>query len=165
MSCLYRALSYFHQQYNTDQMRAMLCRYLGSNPELSMGKASQVIPWETGQSLQQYLHRMSNRSSWGGAIEIKAYADLFNTNVKVYSMPNRRAIEFLTANNPENCKWVAISWTGGHYEPIRSQQEHQTMERAISTPPRANQRQRGVPPQARHNNRMNPRYRHRYRRH
>ena len=134
MSCLYRALAYFHQQYSTEQMRATLCRYLSTNPELSLGSASQVIPWETGQSLSQYLQRMQHHSSWGGAIEIKAYADLFGMNVKVYSIPNRRSIEFLTDKNPDQAKWVALSWTGGHYEPIQSQHQHNIMERSINPP-------------------------------
>ena len=131
MSCLYRALSYFHPDYSTDQMRATLCQYLGSNPDLSMGKADQVVPWETGMSLPQYIQRMRHPSSWGGAIEIKAYADLFRRNIKVYSLPNRRSIEFLTASNSDQVNWIGIYWTGGHYEPIRSQQQHDQLEQSM----------------------------------
>ena len=112
-------------------MRALLCQYLSKDPDLGSGRASQVVPWETGRSLQQYVQRMQHASSWGGAIEIKAYCDLFGMNVKVYSMPNRNSIEFLTNKNTNDAGWIAIYWTGGHYEPIRSAQEHDRMEQSV----------------------------------
>lgn len=153
MSCLYRALSYFHQQYSTEQMRDTLCRYLSSNPDLSTGPADRVVEWETGQSLPQYIRKMRLPSSWGGAIEIKAYADLFQKNIKVYSMPNRMSIDFMTKSNPDQANWIAISWTGSHYEPISSRQEHEIMERATqSTSNQSNLDGRNLNPNNRNRN-------------
>ncbi len=119
MSCLYRALSYFHDGIATEQMRNYLCNYLSSNPQLGGESADKVIPWETRKSLAEYVRMMRSHHQWGGAIEIKAYCDLFNTNVKVISYPNQREIEFISSK-PNITNWNTISWNGVHYEPVRS---------------------------------------------
>ena len=93
MSCLYRALAHFVPGVATEQLRGMLCEYLSNDPVLGGSKASEMVPWETGMSLQQYVQRMKNMGQWGGAIEIKAFCDLFRMNVKVHSFPNRRVID------------------------------------------------------------------------
>ena len=117
MSCLYRTLSYFHDGITTEQMRHLLCDYLSTDPQIGGEKASQIIPWETKKSLAEYLNIMRNQSQWGGAIEIKAYCDLFKKNVKVLSYPNRREIEFISNMEGVN-EWVTITWNGYHYEPV-----------------------------------------------
>ena len=120
MSCLYRALSAFHQGIATEQMRHLLCNFLSSDPMLGGERASKVIPWETKKTLPQYIQIMKNQNQWGGAIEIKAYCDYFKKNVKVLSIPNQRTIEFIAeGGNPND--WITISWNGFHYEPIRNQ--------------------------------------------
>ena len=118
MSCLFRALAAFHNGIATQQMRHYICAYLSKDPQLGGEKASQVIPWETNLSLNQYIQNMTNQNEWGGAIEIKAYCDLFKKNVKVISGPNRREIEFLSRKKNVN-EWHVISWNGYHYEPVR----------------------------------------------
>lgn len=118
MSCLYRALSHFHNGIATEQMRHMLCDYLSKNPIIGGERANNIVKWETKKNLSQYVALMRNQSQWGGAIEIKAYCDLFNKNVKVKSFPNNREIEFLSSNNTND--WVYITWNGYHYEPFRS---------------------------------------------
>lgn len=117
MSCLYRALSAFHQGIATEQMRHLICNFLSSDPMLGGERASKVIPWETKKTLPQYIQIMKNQNQWGGAIEIKAYCDYFKKNVKVISIPNQRTIEFIAeGGNPND--WITISWNGYHYEPV-----------------------------------------------
>ena len=118
MSCLYRALAHFIPGAKTEQLRGMLCEYLSNDPELGGGKASEMVPWETGISLQNYVQQMKNMGQWGGAIEIKAFCDLFGLNVKVHSFPNRRTIEFISQTSKGKVPWVEITWTGNHYEPV-----------------------------------------------
>ena len=119
MSCLYRALSRFHNNINTDQLRQLLCNYLQSNPTLGGMKASDSILHEKNISLQQYVNQMRNNSEWGGAIEIKAYCDIFSRNVSVKSLPNNKNIEFLSEKKSNILD--KIYWTGGHYEAIGSE--------------------------------------------
>ena len=124
MSCLYRALAHFVPGVATEQLRGMLCEYLSNDPVLGGSKASEMVPWETGMSLQQYVQRMKNMGQWGGAIEIKAFCDLFRMNVKVHSFPNRRVIDFISENPKGPDPWIEVSWTGNHYEPIVRDRRH-----------------------------------------
>jgi len=58
---------------------------------------------------------MRQTSTMGGATEIKAFCTLFKKNIKVYSMPNNKIIEFISNIN---YPFVSLRWTGGHYDPI-----------------------------------------------
>ena len=122
MSCLFRALSYFHEGVSTAQMRDTICHHLSQNPILGGAPAADMISWETGMQLGQYVNRMRSSTEWGGAIEIKAYCDIFRRNVRMYSQPNRKDIEFLAEDKQST--WVSIHWTGNHYEPLRQEQRH-----------------------------------------
>lgn len=143
MSCLYRALAHFIPGAQTEQLRDMLCEYLATDPDLGGGKASEMVPWETGMQLPNYVQQMRQRGRWGGAIEIKAFCDLFGMNVKVHSFPNRRTIDFVTNKSKSKVSWAEISWTGNHYEPIvRKDPRNQ---RNLSRQTRANNRHHQLP--------------------
>ena len=120
MSCLFRALSYFHEGVSTAQMRDTICHHLSQNPILGGASAADMISWETGMQLGQYINRMRSSTEWGGAIELKAYCDIFRRNVRMYSQPNRKEIEFLAEK--KQSPWVSIHWTGNHYEPMRQEE-------------------------------------------
>jgi hypothetical protein len=91
--------------------------------------ASLVIQIESGQPLDRYVANMRSVNTWGGAIEIRAFVQLWKRPVRVLVLRARprRWIEFpysvadasgkLVETLENDCK---ISWTGGHYEPIRS---------------------------------------------
>ena len=130
MSCLFSALSYFHQGVSTPQMRDIICRHLSQNPTLGGASAAEMISWETGSSLGAYINRMRSSTEWGGAIEIKAYCDIFKRNLRMHSQPNRKDIEFLAEGSGH--PWVFIFWTGNHYEPVT-----QNENRRIMNPPQA----------------------------
>ena len=129
MSCLYRSLSYFHNSIATEQLRQMICDYLATDPELGGDKASNIIKWETGKNLTDYIRHMRSQTEWGGAIEIKAYCDLLDRNVKILLIANthnqnRKDIDFFSNKNKENInQWDVISWNGYHYEPVKTYQK------------------------------------------
>ena len=116
MSCLFSSLSYFHNNINTNQMRYIIITHLSKNPVLGGASASDIIKWETGKQLNNYVREMSSLNKWGTAIEIKAYCDLFKTNVKIKSYPSNSYIDFLS-ESPSRI-WIMISWNGSHYEAI-----------------------------------------------
>ena len=116
MSCLYNSLSFFLKDVSPNHLRHQLCNYLGSNPKINDSNANEVIRWENGMHLPHYINKMRHNNQWGGAIEIKCFCDLHRVNVIVYSIPNRRKIEFLS--NSKSNKTFKIYWTGNHYEPI-----------------------------------------------
>lgn len=117
MSCLFNSLAYFYPE-NSHQIRINICRYLFKNPNLGGMKAADVIYYEKRMNLDRYVGTMSLNTTWGGAIEIKAFCDLYGVNILVYSIPNRKNIEFLSNKNNIN-KYIYLSWNGYHYEPIK----------------------------------------------
>lgn len=66
--------------------------------------------------LERYVYEMRKPKNWGGAIEIKAFADLFHKNIKVVTSRNK-VIEFLSSQ-PDRCGWIYLRWNGRHYSPI-----------------------------------------------
>lgn len=57
---------------------------------------------------------MRHHDTFGGAIEIKAFCNMYKQNVRVKSLPNNKDIDFI--GNVENREWIIVTWNGGHYE-------------------------------------------------
>ena len=128
MSCLFNSLSYFVKE-NSDELRHNICNYLEKNPSLMDGMTTeQVIHYENGQSLKDYINSMRNTSTWGGAIEIKAFCNIYKKNVFVRNIRDStsKLIEFVDNPNTIKNKFKCdennyhVTWSGGHYEPVRS---------------------------------------------
>lgn len=117
MSCLFDSLSNFYSEFSSSDIRNIIVNYIETNPKLNDIPISQVIRWEKGMDLKQYVNYMSHSNTWGGAIEIKVFCDIFKTNVIVKSLVNNRNIEFIS--NKKTKVWNVVSWNGGHYTPIR----------------------------------------------
>lgn len=117
MSCLFNSLSYFIPLDSTS-LRQEICNYLEENKPILDGLDTKFILELDGGN--NYIKSMRNTSTWGGAIEIQAACNIWNLKciVKDIRNYNGKDIEFLPVNgNPE--KSIAITWSGGHYEPIR----------------------------------------------
>ena len=81
MSCLFDALSK-NMKISSQQLRKRICKYLQNNPLLAHNiAANKWVKWEFGVSLGKYIARMSAPSTWGGGLEILAFAKLFKINV------------------------------------------------------------------------------------
>jgi hypothetical protein len=135
MSCLFHSLSAFIQGTDATSLRHILADYLEKNPVLyDNEKISDIVQWEDGRpTLEQYVAKMRLQSTWGGAIEIKAFCDLFRASVSVLVLRDGKTVEFkpspsgtsaLTgataptrASTSEPLQFV-ISWNGFHYEPV-----------------------------------------------
>ncbi len=118
MSCLFNSLSYFTREA-PQAIRGRICDYLAADPALVDDmSASFVIALESGRPLAGYVAHMRSPATWGGAIEIRAFVQLWRRPVRVWVIRTRRWIEFPCSGEAagEECK---ISWTGGHYEPMR----------------------------------------------
>ena len=118
MSCLFNSLSHFTHDA-PQAIRGRICDYLAEDPELVDDmSASLVISLESGRDLAGYVGQMRSPSTWGGAIEIRAFVQLWKRPVRVWVIRTGRWIEFPCSGDAagSECK---ISWTGGHYEPMR----------------------------------------------
>lgn len=116
MSCLFDSLSKFVPVVSSIEMRNLICNFLSRNEKLTDDlSAEDVIKFESNIPLEQYVSQMRQTSTMGGATEIKAFCSLFNKNVKVYSEPNHKTIEFISN---ETYPFIHLRWTGGHYDPM-----------------------------------------------
>ena len=134
MSCLFNSLSFF----SPDDSYTLImkpCDYLASNPILMDDmNAELVVLFDSGLLLSEYVNRMRSTSTWGGAIEIKAFCNMFGKNVFVRNIRdragagagdrNKNIIEFISPGihiNNVGCDAdnFHVTWSGGHYEPVR----------------------------------------------
>ena len=115
MSCLFDSLStYVHT--SPHNLRNMICHYLETNPLLMDDMTAEtVIKAECDSDFKKYIASMYNSSTMGGAIEIKAFVNMFRINITVVSLPNNKLIEFTSPGNEVVKK---IRWTGGHFDPL-----------------------------------------------
>jgi hypothetical protein len=78
-----------------------------------------IVKWDESDD-QQYLQSMNQDSTWGGAIEIKAFVNLFNVNVTVHIPQMNKAVEFVRDEQQKsNYPTVNILWTGNHFVPLK----------------------------------------------
>jgi hypothetical protein len=127
MSCLFNSFSYFKDIVNNDsseKIRQNICDYLENNPILFDDiKAEDIISWESNCSLEQYIQKMRQLHTWGGANEIKSFCNIYKVNVEVINIRDIKPSIF--ENKPilflhhEDNKTIKITWNGGHYEPVR----------------------------------------------
>lgn len=115
MSCLFDTLS-IHVGLNSNILRQKICDYLEENPNLFEDISTQdYVKWvgEGYSDLESYVTNMRNSSTWGGAIEIKAFCNMFNVNVNVNDKRGKSDnIEFLVDKETNT---LNINWNGGHY--------------------------------------------------
>lgn len=131
MSCLFNSFSSFQNVVNKDNslaIRQKICDYIATNPILFDDiNANTIIEWETNMNLQDYVKNMRSTFTWGGAIEIKCFCEIYNCNVEVVNIRSEGGITLLTRNilfqssknlDLEPFPLIRISWNGGHYEPL-----------------------------------------------
>jgi len=115
MSCLFNSFSALIGE-PAQAIRGRICDFLATDPALLDDlSASLVIAIESGKQLAPYVQTMRSPSTWGGAIEIRAFVQLWKRPVKVWAIRGRRWIEF-PCEEPNEGQECRISWTGGHYE-------------------------------------------------
>ncbi len=116
MSCLFKSLSHFVNGVDENHLRYIICDFLQKNPILFDNvSVNDVVNWRDNIKLNDYINNMKNTNTWGSAIEISSFCNIFNSTVIVHY--NGRKIEFLPNN--KNSKYICnISYNGNHYEPL-----------------------------------------------
>jgi hypothetical protein len=124
MSCLFQSLSSYvsHQDYS--KLRQDICDFLETNPTILDDMPLDKMVELDGVSIQDYIKHMRSNATWGGAIEIKSFCEMYKVNVLVLNIRNNQTdiesttkeIKFLSSTPSQ--KWVSITWNGGHFEPI-----------------------------------------------
>jgi len=112
MSCLFNSLSKFVNMSPHD-LRLSICHYIKSNNNIFEDiKNEDVISWETNLNLNDYVNMMEKNTTWGGAIEIKSFCEMFK--VVVIVVYNDRKIEFIPSSKCTD-NIIYLNYTGNHY--------------------------------------------------
>lgn len=112
MSCLFDSLSKFVNILSQD-LRKQICDYLRNNPSiLDDIKVSEVIKWESGMDIHNYINKMEQYSTWGGGIEIKCFCEIYKIGVNV--LYNGKKIEFIPSSG-NHTTIINLNYTGNHY--------------------------------------------------
>jgi len=119
MSCLFISLSSFISNTTPDLLRQLIVDYLKKDPTLYDNcRVSELLQYEQGvpATLSSYVAHMGSDTAWGGAIEIKAFCDLFKVRVIVHVLSTGQTIEFVPSTGTTPVAFN-ISWNGSHFEP------------------------------------------------
>jgi len=147
MSCLFRSLVFYIKDLNEHDLRQWICHYLAQNPKIMDQPFSKWLLIESSPStvelpsplrsppthpytslqelelLRKYIQTMRLSNTWGGAYEIHAFCELFQSRVHVHvlSSPSSPPIEFIPnkiqTHHLSNLPILTLSWNGFHYEP------------------------------------------------
>lgn len=120
MSCLFNSLARFVNKH-PEELRKEIADYLRSNPNLMDDvKARDIIAWTENSTLEAYADRMSRPGVWGGAIEIKAFCEMYKMDIVVHVLYTGKTFKVTADCNPT--EEGHISYTGNHFEPMHSRQ-------------------------------------------
>lgn len=122
MSCLFNSLSYFVDD-DSHTIRAKVCDFIeGDGALYDDVKSSDIIRWGENSDIPKYVRSMRSTSTWGSGIEIKAFCEVYNKIVDVYSIRScddrTKYVRFMPSSPMDNTP-VRLEWSGSHYEPIR----------------------------------------------
>ena len=121
MSCLFDSLGHFVQG-TAHNLRLGIVDYLRGNPDM-MGdglETKDLVQITEGMPLEQYASRMSSPAAWGGALEIRAFCEMYGMDVRVHVRRQQKQISFECSRQRPGCyrRTVHVSWNGSHYEPM-----------------------------------------------
>ncbi len=119
MSCLFTSLSSLIKTYDGNALRKIICDYMETDPKtIDDVKLSEIVSATNDEhkSLESYVAHMRRESSWGGAIEIRIFCEIFGYAVDVINADGT-VIEFVPKKAPQ--RRIAVSWNGNHYEPLK----------------------------------------------
>ena len=116
MSCLFNSLSKFIDNMTSDKLRKDICVYISQNPNL-LGNicVRDIVKWENGSELSDYIKNMEKSTTMGGGIEIKCFCEMYNIVVIVHH--KNKEITFLPSKT--SVKNIHLDYTGSHYTPRR----------------------------------------------
>lgn len=76
-----------------------------------------ILKAEGNASLENYISTMRNEAVWGGAIEIKAFCDMYRVGVEVFITYTQKSVFFYPSTPRDPPLFTRIEWTGNHFEP------------------------------------------------
>ena len=111
-SCLFSSIGYLidHKNFNEEtklQYRQLLVNYLEKN---NFEQGILELPKE------DYIENIQNPSTWGGAIELKVFSDMFQIEIASIDVQSNRVDIFgQDKNYPQR---IYVIYNGVHYDPL-----------------------------------------------
>lgn len=141
MSCLFNSISKWTSE-SSDVVRQKVCDYMDKHSDRGFDDIPLVQMLDTyneslskmekKRSVLAYITNMRKSSTWGGAIEIRAAAEVYGRRIVVFSIRKSDNPLFtnglvfspssFASNDEEDIK---ISWNGFHYEPLPLKKKRQ----------------------------------------
>ena len=113
MSCLFDSLAPAIG-ISSDLLRKNIASYLKTDPKLLDDICTkEIVAWTENKNLDEYVDRMMKSDTWGGAIEIKAFCELFRIDVTIHVQYTGKQFT-IKASKPAS-KNIHIRYTGTHF--------------------------------------------------
>ena len=111
-SCLFSSIGYLIDNKNFNettklQYRQLLTNYIeDNNIDIAM----------LGMSKQEYINNIQNPSTWGGAIELKLFSDMFQVEIASIDVQSNRVDIF--GQDKGYPQRIFVLYNGVHYDPL-----------------------------------------------
>lgn len=134
MSCLFRSLGAF-VNIPTHTLRNYICDYMLSNPKIygeDDARLFEVLKWQGYEDHREYIAEMRDSDTWGSAIEIACFVNMFYCKVVVIFADTGNECEFVprpllnmrTGEMKSLQTTATLFYTGNHYEPVLRRGPH-----------------------------------------
>jgi len=127
MACLFDSLTPFlrnkeGEKPSSQSLREEICNYLELNKDVMDDITnSELTVFTDNMNLKDYVREMRKPSTWGSAVEIKTFCEIYKIKVVVIHLMNNRSIEFVPSRKgtiysiPEHT--IYLRYNGSHYTP------------------------------------------------
>lgn len=139
MSCLFDSLASEIADMDGLRLRQLICDYLSTNPVIfeddSVRLGEVLTDYDIPDNVQvvsrtglaSYVQHMRCPSTWGGALEIRCFCDIFGAQVHVFLLHQKRSApivfyprNIITRDSTGAPLVFHLSYNGVHYEPAHA---------------------------------------------
>lgn len=111
-SCLFSSVGYLLDHNNFSETTKLQYRQLLSNHLESITIEEATL----GMSKDNYIEHIQNPSTWGGAIELKLFSDMFQIEIASIDVQSNRVDIF--GQDKKYPQRIYVVYNGVHYDPL-----------------------------------------------
>jgi len=111
-SCLFSSIAYLIDKDNFNTSSSLIYRLIIVD-HIKQNKIDESI---FGMSKNEYLEKISDSDTWGGAIELKMFSEIFDIQIAVLDVQSGRTDIFGEIEDFE--KRIYLLYNGIHYDPL-----------------------------------------------
>lgn len=111
-SCLFSCIAYLNDKENFNENSGMIYRLMIVDYINNNDIKEEIL----GISKADYIQNISENSTWGGAIELKLFSDMFKIQIASLDVRSKRIDIFGEIENYK--KRIYLLYNGTHYDPL-----------------------------------------------